>query len=460
MTKRSGAGAGGRAAAPWSAHLRETVLLGLPLIAAQLAQMALNVTNTLVLGRVGPQELAASVLGWQLFFVLWMFGSGFGFAVMPLVANAIGSKDPRGGRRFVRMGLWISFAYGLVVMVPLWHAEAIFHALGQDRHISALAAAYIGTLKWSLFPQLAIIVLRSFLGALGRPGIVVLALLVGVAINAGLNIALVFGGAGLPAMGMQGSGLATFIATCCVALFLAVHIARHRVLRRQEIFVRFLKPDLPAMAEVFRLGWPMGTTVVAEVALFTATSFMMGVIGPMELAAHGIALQLSGVAFMVPLGLSAATTIRVGHAFGAENQADLSRAAATSLGLGLAIACLSAAVFLAMPHALIGLYLDMEAPASAAVIPIAVSFLAVAGIFQIVDGVQALSSGALRGLKEARAPMMIALLSYWAIGVPVGYGLAFRAGWGGIGIWWGLAIGLAVASVLMTLRLIWRIRAA
>ena len=462
MTGRSGAGAGagGRAAAPWSVHLKETVLLGLPLIAAQLAQTALNVTNTLVLGRVGPQELAASVLGWQLFFVLWMFGSGFGFAVMPLVANAIGSKDPRGGRRFVRMGLWISFAYGLVVMVPLWHAEAIFHALGQDRHISALAAAYIGTLKWSLFPQLAIIVLRSFLGALGRPGIVVLALLVGVAINAGLNIALVFGEAGLPAMGMRGSGLATFIATCCVALFLVLHIARHRVLRRQEIFVRFLKPDLPAMAEVFRLGWPMGTTVVAEVALFTATSFMVGVIGPMELAAHGIALQLSGVAFMVPLGLSAATTIRVGHAFGAENHADLSRAAMTSLGLGLAIACLSAAVFLAMPHALIGLYLDMEAPASAAVIPIAVSFLAVAGIFQIVDGVQALSSGALRGLKEARAPMMIALLSYWAIGVPVGYGLAFPAGWGGIGIWWGLAIGLAVASVLMTLRLVWRIRAA
>jgi len=215
---------------------------------------------------------------------------------------------------------------------------------------------------------------------------------------------------------------------------------------------------MPAIAEVFRLGWPMGTTVVAEVALFTATSFMMGVIGPMELAAHGIALQLSGLAFMIPLGLSAATTIRVGHAYGAGNHADLSRAAMTSLGLGLAIACLSATVFLTVPYALIGLYLDIEAAASAAVIPFAVSFLAVAGIFQIVDGVQALSSGALRGLKEARAPMMIALLSYWAIGVPVGYGLAFHFGWGGVGIWWGLAIGLAAAAILMTLRLLRKIR--
>lgn len=445
-------------ASSWRAHLRETVLLGLPLIAAQLAQMALNVTNTLVLGRVGPHELAASVLGWQLFFVIWMFGSGFGFAVMPLVANAIGAGDPRGGRRFVRMGLWISFAYGLVTMVPLLKAEAIFRALGQDPHVSSLAADYVSTLKWSLFPQLAIIVLRSFLGALGRPGIVVLALLVGVAVNAGLNVLLVFGGGGIPALGMQGSGFATFIATCCVALFLVVHISRHRALRQQEVFVRFLRPDIPAMVEVFRLGWPMGTTVVAEVALFTATSFMMGVIGPMELAAHGIALQLSGLAFMIPLGLSAATTIRVGHAHGAGNHADLRRAAMTSLGLGLAIACLSATVFLTVPHALIGLYLDMEAPASATVIPIAVSFLAIAGIFQIVDGVQTLSSGALRGLKEARAPMMIALLSYWAIGVPVGYGLAFPAGWGGVGIWWGLATGLAAAALLMTLRLSLKIR--
>lgn len=444
-----------RSASPWPAHFRETVLLGLPLIAAQLAQMALNVTNTLVLGRVGPEELAASVLGWQVFFVLWMFGSGFGFAVMPLVANAIGADDPRGGRRFVRMGLWISFAYGLLMMIPLWNAQAVFRALGQDEHISALAAAYVGTLKWSLFPQLAIIVLRSFLGALARPGIVVFALLLGVAVNAGLNILLVFGGAGIPALGMQGSGLATFIATCCVALFLVVYISRHRVLRKQEIFVRFFRPDLPAIVEVFRLGWPMGTTVVAEVALFSATSFMMGVIGPMELAAHGIALQVSGLAFMIPLGLSAATTIRVGHAAGAGNHADLSRAVMTSLGLGLAIACLSATVFLTVPHMLIGFYLDIEAEASAAVVPIAVSFLAVAGVFQIVDAGQVLSSGALRGLKEARAPMMIALVSYWAIGLPVGYGLAFTAGWGGVGIWWGLAIGLAAAAVLMTVRL-WR----
>jgi len=446
------------AVAGWGSHVRETLVLGLPLIAAQFAQMAINLTNTLVLGRLGPEELAASVLGWQFFFVVWMFGSGFAFAVMPLVANAVGSNDPRGGRRFVRMGLWVSFAYACVMIVPLWNAHAIFLALGQDPVIAALAADYTGILKWSLFPQLSIIVLRSFLGALGRPSIVVTALVIGVGINAVLNLALVFGNFGFPSMGMRGAGLATLIATCCVVLFLVVYISRHHVLRQQEIFVRFFKPDMPAIAEVFRLGWPIGTTIVAEVALFTATSFMMGRIGTMELAAHGIALQLSGLAFMIPLGLSAATTIRVGHAYGRRNRQDVFRATMTSLLMGLGIAVLSAAIFLTMPHALIGLYLDLDDPSVSSVVTLAVSFLAVAGLFQIVDGIQALSSGGLRGMRETRVPMIIALVSYWAVGIPAGYGLAHLAGWGGIGIWWGLALGLGAAAILMTARLLSRIR--
>lgn len=445
-------------AASWGVHARETVLLGLPLIAAQFAQTALNVTNTLVLGRLGPEELAASVLGWQLFFVVWMFGSGFGFAVMPLVAGAVGSNDPRGGRRFVRMGLWISFAYACLMIVPLWNAQAIFLALGQDPVIAALAADYTGVLKWSLFPQLAIIVLRSFLGALGRPTIVVAALVSGVVINAVLNLGLVFGGFGLPPLGMRGAGLATLIATSCVVLFLIVYISRHTVLRQQEVFVRFMKPDAPAMLEVFRLGWPIGITIVAEVALFTATSFMMGQIGAMELAAHGIALQLSGLAFMIPLGLSSATTIRVGHAVGRHSRDDVYRATVTSLTMGIAVAVTTAILFLTVPRALIGLYLDLNDPAVATVIGFAVTFLAVAGLFQIVDGVQALSSGALRGMRETRVPMIIALVSYWAIGVPTGYGLAHHAGFGGVGIWWGLALGLSAAAVLMTARLLLRIR--
>ena len=194
--------------------------------------------------------------------------------------------------------------------------------------------------------------------------------------------------------------------------------------------------------------------MVAEVALFSATSFMMGWIGPLELAAHGIALQLSGLAFMLPLGLSAAATIRVGWMYGRGDRRGVIRAASTAIVIGLAIACLTALTFLTVPHVLAGLYLDLDEPSAAAVLPIAVGFLAVAAAFQIADGIQALTSGSLRGLKDARVPMLIALVSYWVVGLPAGYGLAFTADQGGLGIWWGLAIGLACAAMLMSVRLV------
>ena len=442
----------------WQSHARATFLLGLPLIGAQLAQTALNVTNTLVLGHVGPDELAASVLGWHLFFVVWMFGSGFGFAVMPLVASALGADDPRGVRRYVRAGLWIGIAYALLMTIPLRQAERIYLALGQDPELAALAATYVRVLQWSLIPQLAIITLRSFLGALQRPVVVVIALVGGVIVNAFLNIGLVNGRFGLPALGIAGSGLSTVIATSTVAIGLLLYCIRQPAVRSHGILNGFFRPDRGSFGEVFRLGWPIGITVVAEVALFSASSFLMGRVGSLELAAHGIALQLSGLAFMIPLGLSAAATIRVGWMFGRQDRRGVMRAALTAMAIGLGVACLSAAVFLNLPDILVGFYLDLDESPAADVLPIATGFLAVAAAFQLVDSLQALASGSLRGLKDARVPMLIAMVSYWLIGLPVAYGLTFVAGLGGIGIWWGLAIGLAAAAALMTTRLVIQVR--
>lgn len=456
----TGAAAFGESLSPssWPEHLSATIRLGLPLIGAQMAQLALNVANTVVLGRVGPDELAAAVLGWQLFFVVWMFGSGFGLAVMPLAANAVGARDPRGLRRFVRMGLWIGFGYALLATPLLWSAEAVFLALGQEAKIAALAGDYVRALQGSLFPQLAIIALRSFFGALERPGVALLALILGGALNLALNVLLVFGGFGIPAMGVTGSGLSTVLSTSAVALFLAAYGAWTPALRGHALFGNFLKPDLPALNDVFRLGWPIGITVVAEVAFFSATTIMMGWVGPRALAAHGIALQYSALAFMIPLGLSAAATIRVGRAYGRSDPQGVARAAWSALAIGLIVACGSALVFLALPETLTRLYLDLGDPEAAAAARFVGGFLAVAAAFQIVDAVQTLSSGALRGLKDARAPMLIALVSYWGVGLPASYGLAFGFGWGGLGIWWGLAAGLATAAALMTLRLTLRIR--
>ncbi|MGD9942864.1 MAG: MATE family efflux transporter [Burkholderiaceae bacterium] len=442
----------------WKAHIGRTVLLGLPLIGAQLAQMALNVTNTLFLGRLGPAELAAAVLGWQLFYVVWMLGSGFGFALMPLVASAVGARDREGVRRFVGMGLCLCFGYALLMTIPLWNARRIFLALGQEIHIATLAEQYVRALQWSLFPQLAVIALRSFLSAMHRPGIVLFAIVMAGVLNAALNSVLITGGLGFPALGMAGAGLSTFVAMTCAAFFLVGYIHWNPALRDHEIFRRFFKLDLIAVKTVFKLGWPIGTMIVAEVALFSASSIMMGWVGAMELAAHGIAVQLSGLAFMIPVGLSAAVTVRVALASGRGDRRAVIRAAATGIFIGVLIACICAILFLSIPRTLIGFYLKADSASAAAVIPYAVSFLTVAAIFQIVDTLQALCSGALRGLKETRIPMAMAIFSYWGVGVPAAYWLTFRAGLGGPGIWWGLAIGLALSSMLLLARLIWRLR--
>ncbi|WP_062228951.1 MATE family efflux transporter [Aureimonas frigidaquae] len=443
-------------AGTWGSHLRATLVLGLPLVGAQLAQVAVNVTNTVMLGWLGSFELAAAVLSWQLFYVVWMFGSGFGYAVMPLAAGAVGAGDPRAVRRSVRMGLWVVLAYSAAMMIPLWHVQAVLLWLGQEPAVAALAQDYMRWLQWSLAPQLVIIVLRSFLSSIDRPQVVLAALCVGVAANALLNYGLVFGHFGLPALGMAGSGIATTISISAVALALLAYCSRHRALRVYEILVRFHRPDWVALADVSRLGWPIGATIVAEVGLFSATSIMMGWISPLQLAAHGIALQLSGTAFMVPLGLAGAATIRVGRAYGARNAAAISRAARACLGVGVGFACSAALLFWAAPHALVGLYLDPGDPQSLQVLAYAVPFLAVAAAFQLVDTIQVLSSGVLRGLKDTRLPMIIAIFSYWCIGMPTSYVLAFPLGWGGLGVWIGLAFGLATSAVLMTARFLRR----
>lgn len=441
----------------WTTHFRETVSLGLPLIGAQLAQMALNITNTLVLGRLGANELAAAVIGWQLFYLVWMFGSGFAFAVMPLVANAMGAGTGEASR-YLRMGFWACFAYSSVMSIILYNSERIFLALGQDLQISRLAGEYVGLLQWSLFAQLGIIVLRSFLGALKRPGIILWALVLGVAMNVIFNMFFVLGAFHGPMLGMRGAGFSTLLSTSLVGIGLLIFVSKNYSLRTHSIFARWYRFDSGALIEVVRLGWPIAITIVAEVALFTATSFMMGWVGPKELAAHGIAIQLSGIAFMTPLGLAAAATVRVGYAYGRQDRLAAMRASTAAMVLGMGFACLTAVLFLAFPFSLIALYLGNDARGAQEVIPYAVTFLSVAGLFQLVDTAQGLANGCLRGLKDARLPMLIAIFSYWAVGVPLGYWLTFHLRWGGVGIWWGLAGGLACAAALMSARLVLLLR--
>ncbi|GIL01057.1 MAG: putative multidrug resistance protein NorM [Alphaproteobacteria bacterium] len=441
---------------PWRGHVAATLKLGLPLIGAQIAQIAIATTDTVMIGWLGARELAASVLGVQGFFVALMLGSGFALAVMPLVAQAQGAGDVRSARRATRMGLWIVALYAVVMMLPLWNFEALLVALGQDPHLSAQAADYLRIMQWSLFPALFTFTLRSFLSAIERPRMVLVATVLAAVLNGFANYALIFGNWGAPALGLRGAAIASVLSSTLSFTLLWAYAMWTPAIRRFEIHVRLWRADWPVFGEVLHLGWPISLTIIAEVALFAAASILIGWVGPVALAAHGIALQLASLAFMVPLGLSSAATIRVGRALGAGEYVDLRRAAVSVLILAVAFMALSATAFLAVPEPLTWLFLDAAKPDAAQVAAYAVGLLAVAATFQLVDGVQVVATGLLRGLKDTRVPMTIAVFSYWVAGMPLAYVLAFPAGLGGVGVWFGLAAGLAFAAVLLTARFFWK----
>jgi MATE family multidrug resistance protein len=442
----------------WFSHGRATVVLAVPLIGTQLAQMALNVTDTVMVGWLGATELAAAVLGTQIFFIVYIFGSGFAVAVMPVAAAAEGRGDARQVRRSVRMSLWVVGLYSLVAMPFLWHTEALLLLLDQDPRVAALAGAYVRVAQWSMLPALILAALRSYLAVVDRAYVALAVIVIGGLANGALNYALIFGHFGMPALGIVGSAVATLVTQIVMALLVVLYSGVARSLRRHDLFARFWRPDWPDFRDILRLGWPISATIIAEVGLFSAASIMMGWLGAVTLAAHGIALQITSIAFMLPLGLASAATVRVGLHHGRGDRAGVGRAGFMAMMIAIAIAVCSAFLFWTMPDRLIGLYLDQHNPNAAAVLATARPFLFVAACFQIVDSLQAIGSGMLRGLKDTRVPMMIALVSYWVIGMPAAYLLGFPAGFGGVGIWWGLALGLAAAAILMNRRFVRRER--
>jgi multidrug resistance protein, MATE family len=436
----------------WAAHTRATIGLSVPLIGAQLGHMAINISDTVMVGWLGATELAAAVLATQAFFLVFIFGVGFAQAVMPVAANAEGRGDVRGVRRSVRMGLWVLALYAAVVMVPLWQLEAILLALGQAAETSALAGQYMRVAQWAMFPALFLMGIRSYLAVIGRAHVLMWATFVGVFLNIALNYVFIFGNLGAPALGIVGAAVASLGTNLFGAAWLIHYTQTKPELKKYELYVRFWRPDWPAFLEVIRLGWPIGLTIIAEAGLFSATSIMVGWLGTIPLAAHGIALQLASIAFMIPLGFSSAATVRVGIAHGRDDWTGLQRAGWSAVGLAVAIGVVAALVFWLVPQHLVGLYLDENNPNALEVIALAAPLLLVAAAFQIVDGIQVVSAGLLRGLKDTRMPMIIAVVSYWIVGLPAAYLLGFTLGMGAVGIWWGLAAGLTVAAILMTWR--------
>jgi MATE family multidrug resistance protein len=433
-----------------SEHARAVMKLGMPLILSNLAQFAIHITDTVMLGWYSVTALAASTIAGTFFFLTFVVGSGFALAVTPMVAAAAEAGDDQQVRRTTRMALWLSIIYGGVMMIPFIWTETLLIAIGQDPEVAALAQLYLHIVAFQMIPALLVMTLKSFLAALEKTAIILWSTIGTAIANGFLNYALIFGNWGAPELGIKGAAIASVTMTLLNVAILLVYALwktpQFRLL--QNVFA----PDGEVMKRVFALGWPIGLTSLAEGGLFSASAVMIGWLGPLPLAAHGIAIQLASMTFMVHIGFSQAATVRAGRALGRRDEESLRRGGKVAITLSAIFAFATMFVFILIPEPLILAFIDPDEPAKAELLKIGVALLACAGLFQVVDGLQVMALGLLRGVQDTQVPMVMATISYWVIGLPVSYVLAFPLGMGGVGLWLGLVVGLAVAAVL----LLWR----
>lgn len=439
-----------------SAGLRQeagaTLRLAGPVVAAQLAQMSMGLTDTIMVGRLGKEALAGVALGNTVFFFLLLMSMGVVMAVGPMVSQAHGAREHKSIERSVRQGLWLGAALALPAFLLLWNVGPLLRGSGQPVETVAAAEGYIRAIVWGYLPFLWFMALRSFVEGLSMPVPVTVITVVGVVLNIAANHVLMFGALGIPAMGLTGTGWASTVVYWFLLMALAIFVRRHRVLRRYRIFRTLGSPDAQFFRELFRIGWPIGVSLGIESGLFMATALMIGLMGTTALAAHQVALQCAAFTFMVPLGVGMAASIRVGQAAGRGDQRGVQLAGRVGVGLAALFMSAAAICFWVFPKEIIGIFLDLNDPSNLPVVDLAVVLLGIAAVFQVFDGIQVSAAGALRGLKDTRRPMMIGFVAYWLIGLTSGCVFGFVLGWGAVGLWWGLVLGLAAASVLLSLR--------
>lgn len=432
-------------------EMRETLLLAVPLAAANLLQMLIYAIDVIFVARLGETALAAASLATTLFgLMMWCF-SGLTGACAPLIAAELGRRAHavRQVRRTLRMALWLAVCCGVAGMIVASQGEAILRLTGQDAEVSRQAGRFLDILLWAMIPNVMASVLRNFVSTLGRPIFATAITVLAIVVNGVGNYAFVFGNLGAPALGLDGSAISSVITSLAMLAAYALVIVRDKRMRRYRVFGRWWRPEWARFALVARIGLPIALIILAEGGLFSSAAFLMGLIGKAELAGHTVALQVAALAFQIPFGIGQAATIRVGYFYGAGDREAIGRAGRAALILALGYMALPAALMILAPLFVLQLYVDPAASQNAAMVGHAVQFLMVAAAFQLFDGVQAVLAGALRGLQDTRVPMIFALTGYWLFGFATSVVLGFFTPLKGLGVWFGLAVGLVVVAGLL-----------
>jgi MATE family multidrug resistance protein len=432
-----------------------TLRLAAPLAMAQLAQVAMGATDTILLGSLGRDALAAGGLGANLFFTLMIVVAGGLISVSILVAHARGAGDESRIGPILRGGFLLALLSALPPMLLLWNGEPILLAIGEPPALAQAIAHYDRILLFAMPASLMMATQRGYLAAMGRPWMVMAVAIAAVAVNGLLNYGLIHGVWGLPRLGYIGSCTATLITIWAMMLAIALEMRLTPSLRRFRLFGRV---NWRIVRELAVLGWPIAFIMAVEIVLFSLAALLIGRFGATPLAAHQISMSVASVTFMVPLAISQAVNVRVGFYMGRSSPRAARTAAVAAFVLGVGFMGAMGAILITIPGLIAGLYISAGDATRIEVIALASHLLTIAALFQVFDGAQTIAAGALRGLKDTRVPAIAASIGYWGIGFPIAWILGVRLGLGAIGIWWGLACGLASVAVLLGFRF-WHISA-
>jgi MATE family multidrug resistance protein len=442
-----------RVALPSRENIRALLGLALPVVVVQVGLMLMGVVDSIMVGRVSAAALAGVALGNVYFFAFSIFGTGVVMALDPVVSQAVGAGDEPAIARAVQRGLLLSLLLTLPVSVPLFFAGPILAALGQPADAVPIAHGYVLRIIPGIFPFFAFVVFRQTLQAMGRLAPIVWLTVIANLLNVVLDWAMVYGHLGMPVMGANGSAWATTISrwVMVIGLLVGAWDALHGHLRELHPEVLHTAP----LRRMLAIGAPIGVHMQLEFGVFGAVGLLMGRLGTDAVAAHQVALNLASLTFMVPLGVSAAATVLVGRAVGRGNPEEVRAAALSALLLGVGFMCGTALLFLTIPELFARIY-----SRDPAVIALAATLIPLAGVFQVFDGIQAVSAGILRGVADTRYPMLVGLIGFWLVGLPLSLVLAFSFDFGPPGLWWGLVAGLVVVALLLLRRVRMRLRMA
>lgn len=439
---------------------RALLRLALPLAGANLVQMAVYAIDVIFVARLAPVDFAAATLGVFMYSVVLWAMLGLSTACAPIIAAELGRRRHavREVRRSFRMAIWLSVLGALPFLVLLAHGETVLRWAGQNPQVAARAGDFLDILLLALVPSIAAGVMRTVAAALGRPSWALAVTVMALGLGILGNWVLVFGHLGFPALGLIGSAIASVVTTLAMLLAFSTILMLDPKLRRFRLFGRWWRPEWPRMIEIAKLGTPIALAYTLEGSLFGGAAVLMGLISVTAVAAHAIALNIAAITFQIPLGIGQAATIRVGMAYGARDPAWMARAGWCAIVMGTGVMLVTATAIWFAPTIFVAAYLDLAAPANAQTVPLALSYLMVAAMFQLFDGAQVVLAGALRGLQDTRAPMLIAGFGYWVVGFGTACLLGFGLHWQGVGIWLGLAAGLMAVSGMLLWR--WHRRAA